>query len=146
MVDKKEGAEMTCKNCGSELVCHMSEYKGDFKNKLQWQNEDKTAHYSTKDGKNFTCNVPNETEPNDKFLQQKQEEIKGQTKITQSTIQETKKTVFTVDDLVTIDKELDKLIVIEAIVTKKLTTDVPPNPQKEGMFMKLLYGKLEARN
>ena len=62
MVLKVEGAEMTCKGCGTELICHMSNYKGDFKNKLQWQNEDGTAHYSTNNGKDFTCNIPDEIE------------------------------------------------------------------------------------
>ena len=27
---------------------------------LQWQNFDGTAHYKTTDGKNFTCNIPEE--------------------------------------------------------------------------------------
>ncbi len=56
--EKVEGAEMTCKGCGTELICHMSKYKGDFKNKLQWQNEDGKAHYATNNGKDFTCNIP----------------------------------------------------------------------------------------
>jgi len=58
MVDKTEGAEMTCRTCGTDLICRMKEYKGDFAPKLQWQNENGTAHYSTKDGKNFSCNIP----------------------------------------------------------------------------------------
>ncbi len=68
MVLKVDGAEMTCKGCGTELICHMSNYKGDFKNKLQWQNEDGTAHYATNNGKDFTCNIPEqeeETTPNE---------------------------------------------------------------------------------
>jgi len=62
--EKVEGAEMTCKGCGTELICHMSNYKGDFKNKLQWQNEDGKAHYATTNGKDFTCNIP-ETDENE---------------------------------------------------------------------------------
>jgi len=58
LVEKVEGAEMTCRACGTDLICRMKEYKGDFAPKLQWQNEDGTAHYNTKDGKNFTCNIP----------------------------------------------------------------------------------------
>jgi len=60
MVEKKEGATMTCKNCDVDLICRMKEYKGDFAPKLQWQNFDGSAHYHTKDGKNFTCNVPDD--------------------------------------------------------------------------------------
>ncbi len=62
MVEKKEGAEMTCRSCGTDLICRMKEYKGDFAPKLQWQNEDYSAHYNTKDGKTFTCNIPNDDE------------------------------------------------------------------------------------
>ena len=63
MPEKVEGAEMTCKGCGTELICHMSNYKGDFKNKLQWQNEDGTAHYKF-NGKDYSCNIP-ETDENE---------------------------------------------------------------------------------
>lgn len=72
MVEKKDGAEMTCKSCDTELICHMSNYKGDFKNKLQWQNEDGTAHYKF-NGKDYSCNIPKqeETEPNEIELKPK---------------------------------------------------------------------------
>ena len=62
MVIKTDGAEMTCKSCGTELICHMSDYKGDFKNKLQWQNEDGKAHYKF-NGKEYSCNIPEQEEP-----------------------------------------------------------------------------------
>lgn len=62
MPEKVEGAEMTCRSCGTDLICRMKEYKGDYEPKLQWQNEDGTAHYMTKDGKNFTCNIPDDKE------------------------------------------------------------------------------------
>lgn len=62
MVEKKEGNTMDCRNCGTLLTCREKHYKasGNFAEKtvLQWQNEDGTAHYSTKDGKNFSCNIP----------------------------------------------------------------------------------------
>lgn len=60
MVTKKEGAVMECKNCDSELICRLKDYGGDYKATLQWQNYDGTAHYKTSDGKNFTCNIPEE--------------------------------------------------------------------------------------
>ena len=48
MVEKKEGATMTC-HCGTELVCHTKTYpKSDNypeKTVLQWQNEDGSPHY-----------------------------------------------------------------------------------------------------
>jgi len=63
MVTKKEGAEMSCKSCGTDLVCHTKEYGGNYAATLQWQNPDGTAHYKTNDGKNFSCNIPEE-DPN----------------------------------------------------------------------------------
>ena len=58
MVEKKEGATMSCKNCDTDLICRLRDYGGDYKPTLQWQNFDGTAHYKTSDGKNFTCNIP----------------------------------------------------------------------------------------
>ena len=60
MVTKIEGATMECKNCDTELICRLKDYGGDYKATLQWQNSDGTAHYKTSDGKNFTCNIPEE--------------------------------------------------------------------------------------
>ena len=60
MVEKVEGAQMICSSCNTDLICHLKDYGGDYKAKLQWQNEDGSAHYMTKDGKNFTCNIPDE--------------------------------------------------------------------------------------
>ena len=67
MVEKKEGTEMKCRQCGLTLVCHSKTYpaSGNHPEKtvMQWQNDDGTAHYSTKDGKNFTCNIPEGQKP-----------------------------------------------------------------------------------
>ena len=54
MIEKREGAIMTCRQCGGRLVCLMSNYKHPYVNKLQWQNQDGTAHYKY-DGGRFTC-------------------------------------------------------------------------------------------
>jgi hypothetical protein len=62
MVAKKEGATMTCNQCGIDLICRQKDYGGNFASTLQWQNYDETAHYKTTDGKNFECNVPDEDE------------------------------------------------------------------------------------
>lgn len=60
MVAKKEGAQMSCKSCGTDLICHTKDYGGNYAPTLQWQNSDGTAHYKTSDGKNFSCNIPEE--------------------------------------------------------------------------------------
>lgn len=61
MVEKVEGKTMDCTNCGTKLTCHMKDYGGDYKPKLQWQNEDGTAHYKTNNGVDFTCVIPDST-------------------------------------------------------------------------------------
>ncbi len=58
MVEKKEGATMNCKQCGSNLICRTKDYGGNYAPSLQWQNSDGSAHYKTSDGKNFSCNIP----------------------------------------------------------------------------------------
>ena len=58
MVLKKEGAIMTCKQCGTDLICQTKDYGGNYPPALQWQNNDGTAHYKTEDGKNYKCMVP----------------------------------------------------------------------------------------
>ena len=62
MVIKKEGATMACKNCGTDLICRLKEYGGNYAPSLQWQNFDGKAHYNTTDGKKFTCTVPDDDE------------------------------------------------------------------------------------
>jgi len=66
MVQKKEGATMECRSCGSDLTCRTKDYGGNYKSSLQWQNEDGTAHYKTTNGKDFTCNIPEGEEPQKK--------------------------------------------------------------------------------
>ena len=60
IVAKKEGAQMSCKNCGTDLVCRTKDYGGAYAPTLQWQNPDGKAHYKTTDGKDFSCNIPEE--------------------------------------------------------------------------------------
>lgn len=62
MPEKKEGNTMTCKNCGTELTCRKKDYGGNFASTLQWQNPSGSAHYKTSNGKDFTCNIPEEEE------------------------------------------------------------------------------------
>ena len=40
----------------------MKEYGGNFAPTLQWQNYDGAAHFKTRDGKNYSCNVPEDEE------------------------------------------------------------------------------------
>lgn len=54
MVKKIEGAKMSCPQCGKELVCGWSNYPAPYKNKLQWQNKDGSAHFMFKEG-SFIC-------------------------------------------------------------------------------------------
>ncbi len=63
MVEKTEGAEWDCVTCGTHLICRMKDYDGDFKSKLQWQNEDGSAHFSY-DGHEFSCNTPPDSDTN----------------------------------------------------------------------------------
>jgi len=58
IVVKKEGATQTCNRCGSDLICRLKDYGGNFAPTLQWQNYDGKAHYKTSDGKNYSCNIP----------------------------------------------------------------------------------------
>ena len=62
MVEKKEGNTMTCKKCGTDVICRLKDYGGNFAPSLQWQNFDGAAHYKTSDGKRYDCNVPDEKE------------------------------------------------------------------------------------
>ena len=62
IVEKKEGATQTCGKCGTDLICRLKDYGGNFAPSMQWQNYDGTAHFKTSDGKNYACNVPDEDE------------------------------------------------------------------------------------
>jgi len=62
MAIKKEGATTLCNNCGTDLICRTKDYGGNYASTLQWQNFDGTAHYATKDGKTYSCNVPDDEE------------------------------------------------------------------------------------
>lgn len=57
MVEKKEGIEKTCEECATDIICRLKDYGSDFEPSLQWQNFDGSAHYKTKNGKDFFCNV-----------------------------------------------------------------------------------------
>ncbi len=62
IVVKKEGATQICGKCGTDLICRLRDYGGAYGSTLQWQNYDGAAHFKTNDGKNYSCNVPEEEE------------------------------------------------------------------------------------
>ncbi len=62
IVVKKEGATQTCGKCETDIICRLKEYGGNFAPTLQWQNYDGAAHFKTTDGKNYSCNVPDDEE------------------------------------------------------------------------------------
>lgn len=84
--------------------------------------------------------------PSDEYLQNRQKEILEKEAARNKQIEEKTKSVFTAEQLAEIDRELDKLIVLESITTKKLTGETLPNPAKVGMYMKFIYDKMGAKN
>jgi len=78
----------------------------------------------------------------DSFLENKQQDIKKHTEQQLADI----KLQFLPERLEEIDKELTKLMVIETIVTQKLSiVDLSPNPAKIGMYMKFINDFLENK-
>jgi len=130
---KTEGEKMDCPNCNAPLLSRLKEYK-DYENKIQWQDVNQTkAHFD----KNGNCKGKEETISNEIELNSKNLDI-ASTPRTE---------VFGIEKLDKIDIQLDKLIEIESIVTKKLTiNNTPPNPAKVGMYMKFVYDSLEKQN
>jgi len=145
-IPKTEGATMTCLECSTKLECHMSNYKGDFQNKLQWQNPDGSAHYkwsgtNEDDTPKFKCVLPEtkapetaptqqETDSNQKHLQEKQEEIKNKPDIPKLEDDRQAKVI----------QETELLNSIDTLVMATLKQyDAAPSPQKVGMFTKIIY-------
>jgi len=80
VVEKREGATMTCHQCGGNLVCRMSNYMHPYTNKLQWQNQDGTAHYKYDSGK-FTCTGTDKKSKELKKALQQQDEFMKEAKL-----------------------------------------------------------------
>lgn len=59
-LEKKEGAEGNCPSCGDKIFCRLKQSSGNFPAKLQWQNEDYSAHYnydfSKPENERISCN------------------------------------------------------------------------------------------
>ena len=45
-LEKKDGAVEQCPNCNQKIVCRMSKGSDKYPAKLQWQDEDGSAHYN----------------------------------------------------------------------------------------------------
>lgn len=60
-----EDQTMVCKSCGTALIARTKKYEG-FEDKLQWQNENGTAHYKFAGPGKFNCNIP--TDNNDESV------------------------------------------------------------------------------
>ena len=75
IVVKKEGATQTCGKCGTDIICRMKDYGGNFAPTLQWQNFNGTAHFKTTDGKNYNCNVPEDNNAGQSAISTNQQTI-----------------------------------------------------------------------
>jgi len=71
---------MTCHQCGENLTCRMSNYKHPYTNKLQWQNQDGTAHFKY-DGGKFSCTGTTKKANELKKALQEQEEFIREAKL-----------------------------------------------------------------
>jgi len=124
--EKKEGATQICK-CKTDLICVKvtKTWNNKTEEKLQWQNQsDHKPHFKFAGPGKYDCILP--------------ENI---------VIPETKTITEKVPSLVNADKinsQMDILLELESIVTKKLGDN--PNPAKVGMYVKIIFdgmGKID---
>ena len=118
MKDKAEGVEDVC-FCGTNVISHEVEYKGE--KKQQWQNYDGKAHYNyNAQTKKMTCNVPEDSE---------------------AKTDDTQKTLAPSNDPDI--EDIDRIHALEAKVVKRLKELDMNDPVKEkvGMYVKLLRDK-----
>ena len=74
---KTEGETKECDSCGMDLVGRLTDYKGRFPDKLQWQSAtERKAHYD-KDGNCKESTTPNEIElkPKDQSTLQSESDL-----------------------------------------------------------------------
>ena len=60
LANKEEGINGECPNCGTHVTCRMSNYKGKFENKLQWQNDNGKAHIKFSPPNSYNCQIPDD--------------------------------------------------------------------------------------
>lgn len=133
MVDKVEDAEMECGSCGTDLVCHMSNYEGGFENKLQWQNSDGSAHYKWKSPGKFDCVLPEE----DNETPERVEDQASQTKISKEKVP-----AFSQEAISMIQGETLTLYMIRNTVNEFLKKfEDSPHGGMVGQFTELIFEK-----
>lgn len=92
------------------------------------------------------ASAPTTAPTSDEYLKQKQKEIQEQEIKNKSNLEEKIQSLFTNDELELMDKESNRLLVLESFWIKKLTIGgIAPNPNRVGMFVKLLDDKLGAK-
>lgn len=130
--EKVEGAEMTCKSCGSDLVCHMSKYEGGFENKQQWQNSDGSAHYKWKSAGKYDCVL---SEENNETSEQAENQAS-------STTPKNKTPTFSQETISMIEGETLTLYMIRNAVNEFLKKfEDSPHGGMVGQFTELIFEK-----
>ena len=144
----KEGETKECPNCKAELVSRLSDYKGRFEDKIQWQpKSERKSHYDKKynckiesDSPNGESNVPPQT--SDEYLKNRQTELNRETQDSDDQMQKLIASDYTDHELTTIYQDIDELIALEQIIKSKFQErGIELNAQKIGMYMKLIRGR-----
>ena len=139
---KTEGESKECPECKVKLVGRLTDYKGRFPDKLQWQTEtERKAHYD-KDG-NCKGETPKTSQPPtvDEFLEKRQAEINETSQNQDETLQKLIVQSYKDESVIDIYSEIDKLIALEHMIKLKFEErGIELNAQKIGMYMKLVRG------
>lgn len=153
----EEGETKECPNCDVELVGRLSDYKGRFPDKLQWQSKsERKAHYDKNgnckeesDGSNAKSNIPSQTpaasnppsQTSDEYLKNKKTELEQETRDFDDKMQKLIVSTHTNDELTRIYKDIDKLIALEHLIKSKFEErGIELNAQKIGLYIKLVRG------
>jgi len=143
----EEGETQKCPNCDVDLVGRLSDYKGRFQDKLQWQSKsERKAHYDKNgnckgepNSSNVESNTPSKT--SDEYLKNKQTELDQETRDFDDKIQKLIVSAYSNDELTTIYRGIDQLIALEHIIKLKFEEKgIELNAQKIGMYVKLVRG------
>ena len=68
-LEKKDGAVEQCPNCSQKIVCRMSKGSDKYPAKLQWQDEDGSAHYNFDFAtKTTSCKSQNKESKNESLI------------------------------------------------------------------------------
>ena len=149
MKPKAEGITDKCPSCGVEVICNMTEGKGKFAGKLQWQNKSGGAHYNfdaaTKD---ISCNKPSEELDDDsqqiieEYEADHRNEGMNSNDITNVDKIEMAKVKADPINYKIIMKEIELLDIIEDVVSRHLPK---AEPAHIGMYVKEIYRTINSR-